>query len=540
MAEVDRFQAALDRVLAEARILRGAVPASLRQEADRLLEAQALLLADPALVDRTRGAILEGLPAERAWQEAVQDYLAIFSRIHDEDLRARAVQLGDVGRRVLAAMLGTFGPPPFVERKEAILVAETLGPTEALQLAMQPPMGLCLAKAAPMAPVAVVARRLDLPTVILLGEEFGTQLRPGDTLVVDGTTGLVEVRPDKETLAYYRERQQLLREARPAFNVMAPAHTADGWRVEVKADLEHPGNLLQALARGAEGVGLARTDFIYLGKKIPPGEDQQVEAYREILEQGSTDRVTFCTLSVGPEEALPFSAEPDMSNPLLGLRGARLSLAYLSAFREQLRAILRAGVGSAIGIAFPMIETLSEVRAALEWLRRAQQDLENARVPHGQDVTVALLLQTPLAVLNLPALVDEVDAFYLDLDRLAEYVMACDRHNLRVAHLFRPLHPVVLRLVGDAVAVAHRLGKRLDLCGESAGHPAVVALFLGLGVDGFCLQPERISPAKMVLPRLSVSEVQQLVRQALRLRTAAEVEALVEDFLQRRVPNASS
>ncbi len=539
MEEMDRFEQALGRVQREVHSLWGTMPAALRPEADRLLQAPILLLADPALVDRTRGAILEGQPAEVAWKEAVDSYLAIFASIRDEDMRSRAEELGDIGRRVLAAMLGTLVSSPLAG-VNAVVVAEGLGPSEALQLASQPPLGLCLAGGSLRSPAAIVARRLGLPAVVGLGEELLAQVQPNDIVVVDGASGVVENRPSSEALSHYRERQRLLQTARPVEDVTAPARTADGWRVDVRVDLEQPAGLVQALARGAEGVGLARTDYLFLGQPSPPTEEEQVTAYRQVLEQAPPGRLTFCTLSVGPEEALPFATEPEMRNPLLGLRGVRLSLAYLSAFREQLRAILRAGAGHALGVAFPMVETLSEMRAAQEWLRRAQQDMANARVPHCQDVTVALVLQTPVAIMSLPVLAEGVSGFFLDLDRLAEYLLACDRRNLRVAHLFRPLHPAVLRLVKEAVTVVHRLGQRLEACGDTAGSPGGVALLLGLGVDGFCLPVERIGPAKTLLRRLAVPEVQALAEQALRMQSAAEVEASVEDFAERRAPREES
>ncbi len=527
VAELGRFEQALQQAMEEIRALPTAVPPSLRREAERLLQAQSLLLGDPSLVDRTRGAILEGTPAERAWQAAVEAYLAIFPT-GDERLRARVTDLQDIGRRVLAALLGQAQPSPFEQAQGAVLVAELLTPTELLQLNRHAFEGIALAGGAPGTPVAVVARALELPAVVGLGEALWTQVRAGEMLVVDGGTGLVEVAPDAKTLARYRERQELLRTVRPAFDLTAPVRTADGWRVDVRVDLEHPAGLVAAMGRGAEGLGLVRTDFAFLGRSTLPTEEEQYQAYRGLLEQLPEGPVPFCTLSVGLEEHLPFPAEPQIGNPLLGLRGVRLSLAYLSAFREQLRAILRAGAGRPLTVVLPMVETLAELRAAREWLRRAQQDLANASLPHSEEVTVALLLQTPLAVLNLEALLEEVGQVYLDLDRLTEYLLACDRQNLRVVHLFRPFHPVVLRLVRQAVEAVHRRGLRLEVCGEGAGHSLAVPLLLGLEVDGFCLPAEWIPAAKAILRRLTVPEAQRLAGLALGLQSAPEVEMLME------------
>jgi phosphoenolpyruvate-protein kinase (PTS system EI component) len=532
--EVARFEDALERALEEVRELHAGAPALLRRDADRLLEAQSLLFEDPALVDRTRGTILQGLSGEQAWQEAVDSYLGIFSPLWDEDMRVRVADLRDVGRRVLAALLDRENAAPFAQARGKVVLAEMLGPAEALQLASQPLLGLCLARGTPTAPAAVIALRLGLPTVIGLGEGLLELAASGVNVVVDGSTGVVEIGPDEEALSYYRDRQRLLRAVKPAFDVTAPAHTADGWRVDVRADLDHPASLPQALARGAEGFGLIRTDFLFLGRQAPPGEEEQVAVYRDMLVQIPEGGVSFCTLSVGQEEPLPFPAEQDRGNPLLGLRGVRLSLAHLSAFRDQLRAILRVAVGRPLTIVFPMIATLAEMRAAMEWLRRAEQDLEAAGVAHVSEPPIALLLQPPLAVLNLEILGGEAAGFYLDLDRFTEYILACDRRNLQVAHLFRPLHPLVLRLVGEAVEAAHRQGKRLEVCGEAAGYPQAVVLLLGLGVDGFCLPPERIPGTKALLLRLTVPDAQELAERALRMTNAPEVESLLDEYLTRR------
>jgi phosphoenolpyruvate-protein kinase (PTS system EI component) len=413
------------------------------------------------------------------------------------------------------------------------VVASMLGPTEFIRLAAQPPLGLCLAAGALLPAAAAIARQLELPTVVGLGDSFVRQVQPANTVVVDGGTGLVEVEPEAEAVAYYRDRQRLLKVAAPTFDVTEPARTADGWRVDVRADLERPEQLVLALAQGAESVGLARSDFLFVGKSALPTEDEQEAAYRDLLGQLSVERVHFCTLSVGREEMLPFpieAAEP--RNPLLGLRGTRLSLAHLSAFREQLRALLRAAAGRTLGLVFPMLETVSEVRASQEWLRRAQLDLEHAGVPYCQDVTVSLLVQIPLALLRLEPLLAEADGCYLDLDRLAEYLQACDRGNRRVVHLFRPLHPAILHLVNDAVGLVHRQGKRLDVCGEAAGSPGAAALLLGLGVDGFCLPAEKIAATKRAVRAFTIPEAQELAESALRLQSAAEVEALTQDFLE--------
>ena len=533
-AEASRLQAALTLAAAELEELAEQMQASLgRQQAD-IFRAHALLLADDDLrFELARHIEEQGLPAEAAIQHAFLGAAQRYREQTDATLQQRAADIEDVGRRLLRIVRGEQQPvidlPP-----AAIVVAGDLSPSLTALLDRSRLAGLCTAGGGPQAHTAILARSMGVPAVVGLGSELLEVVKTGSVLAVDGANGHVIIQPDAETLAAYQAAQATWREEQLATwrAAQRPTATRDGLRVEVVANLGSAADADLALAAGAEGVGLLRTEFLFQERSTPPDEEEQYAIYRHVAQRMGARPLVIRTLDIGGDKPAPYLPLPHEANPFLGWRAIRISLALGDFFLTQLRALLRAAVHGNIHILLPMVSTVSEVQHVQVLLDLAAADLAEEGVAHRRDTPLGIMVEVPAAVQSVDQLAPLVDFFSIGTNDLTQYTFAADRTNERVAALADALHPAVLRQIDSVIRVAHAHGKWCGLCGELAGDADAIPVLLGLGLDEFSMAPARIPAAKQLINHLAMPVVRRLAQRSLNAVNGDAVRALVRGLVQ--------
>jgi len=518
-AELARLQRALEESKEQLSEIHVKAEVEVGEDTARIFEAHLMFLDDPVLLEEVRGRIeKERVNAEAALSDAIEGYAAIFDAMEDEYMRARAADVRDVGQRVLRNLLGS-GEEPLAELSSpVIVVARDLTPSDTAQMNKEMVQGFCTAMGGTTSHTAIMARILGIPAVVGLGD-VALSINNGDTLIIDGGEGVVKVAPDEETLERYARLEREFKVRRDEAKVAAqlPARTRDGHRVEVVANIGDVDSARIALEYGAEGVGLLRTEFLYLDRTTMPSEEEQYKAYRAIAELMGQRPLVIRTLDIGGDKQLPYLDIGDELNPFLGWRAIRLCLERTDLFKAQLRAILRAGHGHNVKVMFPMIADVDELRRAKALLAEARAELEAADVPFASKVEEGIMVEVPAAAIAADVLAQEVDFFSIGTNDLIQYTMACDRTNEKVAYLYQPLHPAILRLIKRVIEAAHQAGKWVGMCGEMAGDAEAIPILLGLGLDEFSMNAVAIPEAKAIIRSLSLAEAEGIAAKALSL-----------------------
>ncbi len=520
-AEWQRLEDALAQAEAEIRSLRARTAARAGEAQAAIFDAHALFLADPDLRARARALIWQGRSAAWAWQHVLDELIEAYQHLDDPYMQARIADLRDVQRRVLRLLLGQAapvlqGPTP------GILVADDLTPSDTAQLDPEAVQGIVTARGGPTSHVAVLARSLGIPAVVGVGPEVLT-VEPGTPLAVDGDTGQVWVRPPAAVVERLRGRRAAQAAATRADT--RPAFTRDGHRVPVWANIVTPDDARRAVALGAEGVGLMRTEFLFVGREAPPDEDEQYRVYRAVVEALQGRPLVIRTADIGGDKAVPYLQEQPEANPFLGWRGVRMALERPELFLTQARAILRAGARGPVWAMLPMVATLDEVRAAKALWAQAQDELQARGVAFDAHMPLGIMVEIPAAALLAEALAREVAFFSLGTNDLSQYTLAADRTNPRVAHLADAWHPAVLRLIARTVEAARSVGIPVGVCGELAGDPAAAVLLLGLGVDELSVNPPMVPQVKAALRVVTAAQARAWAHAALKMTSAAQVRA---------------
>ncbi|MGQ9686926.1 MAG: phosphoenolpyruvate--protein phosphotransferase [Thiobacillaceae bacterium] len=501
-----------------------------------ILRAQALMLDDPDLLQQARVGIEQGgLSAEAALHDAAELYAKALAGLADEYLRARAVDVRDAADRVLRVLLGVAEAPAPEPAVPSILVAPDLTPSDTVALDKSLILGFCTAEGGPTSHTAILAKALGLPAVVGLGPEL-LHIADGTELVVDGGAGVLLVQPDEETADQLGTKGEAMaaRLRRARQRAHEPAITRDGHRVEIAANIGEVEEAKAALAEGAEGVGLLRSEFLYLGRQHLPDEEEQYRAYRAILDILDPRPVILRTLDIGGDKELPYIELAREANPFLGVRGTRLGLARPELLIPQLRAALRSGAGRNFRLMLPMVATAEEVRRVRALLEQSRADLAAAGLPAGDDLPVGIMVETPAAALMADRLVHVADFMSIGTNDLAQYTMAADRTNPLLAPLANALNPAVLRLIERIVAASRAAGRWVGVCGEMGGDPLAIPILVGLGIDELSMAPPAIPVAKDLIRSLSRAEAQALAGRALQLESAEQV----ADFVASEVPAA--
>jgi phosphoenolpyruvate-protein phosphotransferase (PTS system enzyme I) len=486
-----------------------------------IMDAQCLMVRDPTMLDAVHKRIDAGQPAARAVQEAAADVKAVLEAMEDPYLAARAADVQDVADRIVRALQPELEAPPM--QVPCVLVAHDLTPSQTASIDRTLVRGFATDAGSPTSHTAILARALDIPAVVGLGD-LTERVQNGQEIALDGETGTVSLNPDtaqREALirgaAAQAEQKRQLHSLRDE-----PAQTRDGHRLTLAANIGSPDDVPAAVEAGAEGVGLFRTEFLFAGRDQMPGEDDQVEAYATVLRAMPDHTVVIRTLDVGGDKPLPYVPATREKNPFLGLRGIRYTLANPQVMRSQLRALLRASKYGKLAIMFPMVSELEQIEQARTLVSEARDEV-------GGEAEIGIMVEVPAAALIAHQLAAHVDFFSAGTNDLAQYVLAVDRINERIAVLYRPLHPAILSILAQTVAGAHDHGRWAGICGEMGGDLLAIPLLVGLGFDELSMTPNRIPAAKERIRSLEFAACRDLVHRARRCSTAAEVEQLVRE-----------
>jgi phosphocarrier protein FPr len=530
-AETDRLHAALDSARAACSSLQARTVRQAGDEQAEIFVFHRLLLEDKASVNTAEKIITdEGLCAEYAWKTTTDALARRYEVLEDEYQRARAADIYDIQNAVLMRLCET--PTRSLDSLEpGILVAGSLSPSEAANLDKEKITGICLETGTATTHAAIIASSLGIPAVVGVSGIL-SEVTDGQTLIVDAGVGRIIVDPDSTMLTKYTaERNQwLVERVRQQQAGKRPAMTTDGVRIGITANITGQGDLAQALAAGAEGIGLLRSELLFLNRSGKPGEDEQFEVYRAIASGMKGRQVIIRTLDIGGDKPIPYLYSEPEANPFLGLRGIRFTLAHRDIFLTQLRAILRASADTGIGIMFPMISSAQEFLVASQTLDEAKDQLKTAGIPFNIKLPVGVMIEVPSAVVLADQLARLVDFFSIGTNDLSQYVMAADRGNAQVAKLSDPFHPAVLRMIGQTTAAARQEGIPVAMCGALAGLPEAAPLLVGLGLDELSMNAPLIPTQKATIRKISKVSAGRLAEKALALSSVDEVRALLESY----------
>jgi phosphocarrier protein FPr len=487
-----------------------------------IFEAHLALLDDPELVKAALDRIEDGYAAARAWHEVTEAQAEELAALKSDLLAARAADVRDVARRVLRILTGADEERPGLPDDPVVLLARDLSPSDTVALDLDRVLGFCTALGGPNSHTAILARALGLPAIVGAGSDV-LALSNGIHVILDGASGQLTVEPDAEALTAAREakRRRSMRRAAALEAAGEPAITRDGHRMEIVANIGGVAESRQAAERGAEGIGLLRTEFLFLERSSAPTEDEQFEAYRDIAQAFDGQPVIVRTLDIGGDKPIPYLPLPYEENPFLGERGIRLCLARPELLRTQLRALLRASEHGFLRVMFPMIADLEELRRAKALVEEVRAELD---VP---PIEIGIMVEVPSAALLAEVFARKVDFFSIGTNDLTQYTLAMDRAHPTLAGQADGLHPAVLRLVDQTVRGAHAADRWVGVCGELAADPQAVPILVGLGVDELSVNVPAVPIVKAQVRSLELSTAQELAAQALQCGTAAEVRALV-------------
>lgn len=533
-AENARLDEALSKSQQELEAIKARTHQELGEKKAEIFESHLLILNDPELLTPVRDKInTEKVSAEFALNETAQQFISMFENMKSDYLKERAADMRDVTKRVLTHLLGLNYVNPAEISEEVIVVAEDLTPSDTAQLNRKYVKGFTTNIGGRTSHSAIMARSLEIPAVVGTKDVL-SQVNNGDLLIVDGLDGTVIVNPSPEVVEQYTaKRDQHLQQIEEWKKLReVPTVSRDGVHVELAANIGTPNDVAGVLENGGEGVGLYRTEFLYMGRTELPSEEVQFNAYKTVLEKMEGKPVVVRTLDIGGDKELPYLDLPKEMNPFLGFRAVRLCLERTDIFRTQLRALLRASIYGNLRIMFPMIATLDEFRQAKALLLEEKDKLAAEGVTVSEDIQIGIMVEIPATAVLADQFAKEVDFFSIGTNDLIQYTMAADRMNERVSYLYQPYNPAILRLVKMVIDAAHKEGRWAGMCGEMAGDSTAIPLLLGLGLDEFSMSATSILPARSQIAKLSKAEMQELAAKALQLSTAEEVVELVRGIQQ--------
>ena len=535
--EVSRLDDALAASIKDVELIKETALKNLGEEEAQVFDAHLMVLSDPELIGQVKDNITSNkVNAESALKEVTDMFISIFAGMEDNPyMQERAADIRDVSKRILAHLLGVKIPSPATIKDEVIIVAADLTPSDTAQLNRQYVKAFVTDIGGRTSHSAIMARSLEIPAIVGTKEVTSTA-KDGDIIIVDGLTGDVFLNPSEEVVAEYRAKAEAFAAQQSEWEKLkdSKTYTKDGHQVELAANIGTPKDLEGVVNNGAEGVGLYRTEFLYMDSHEMPTEEDQFEAYKAVLEGMNGKPVVVRTMDIGGDKELPYLPLPHEMNPFLGYRAIRISLNEPEMFRTQLRALLRASVYGKLRIMFPMIATLNDFRGAKALLEEEKAKLIAEGVAVSDDIQVGIMIEIPAAAVLAHQFAKEVDFFSIGTNDLIQYTMAADRMNERVSYLYQPYNPSILTLIKHVIDSAHKEGKWAGMCGEMAGDQTAVPLLVGLGLDEFSMSASSVLKTRSLIAKLTLSDMQALADKAINeCATVQEVEALVEEAVSK-------
>lgn len=467
----------------------------------------------------------ENINAEFAINETSDTYIKLFENIEDEYLRERADDIRDVMTRVIKILLGINNTDYSKLKENSIIIAKDLTPSDTAQIDKSKVAAMITEMGGKTSHAAIIARIMGIPTVVGL-ENITNKIKPNDFVICDGKSGKVLINPNQKQLKYYTQKKEKEEEVGNELKkqIGLSTVTKDGFEVSLSANIGTPRDVDMVLENDAEGIGLFRSEFIFMNRELSPTEDEQFEEYKEVLSRMNNKPVIIRTLDIGGDKNVPYIDIPKEMNPFLGYRAIRLCLGNIDVFRTQLRAILRASIYGNVKIMFPMISTMKELKDAKKILEEAKLELKKEGKPFKDNIEIGIMIEIPSAAIISDMLAREVDFFSIGTNDLIQYTLAVDRMNSKLSHLYSQYHPALLRLIKSIIENAHKAGIWVGMCGEAAGDPKLIPVFLGMGLDEFSMNAPSVLKSRYIIRGLKKKEMEQVAANTLNLENAVEVE----------------
>lgn len=534
--QIQLFEEALIKTRHEILDLQKRISEDMGKDSAQIFEAHLLVLEDRMLIEEVISRLkTENLTVAYIFQEVLKKYIAVFSRIEDDYLRERVSDINDVGKRILRHLLGKEGRGNLLANleKRVILVAHDLSPSETAIMHKENICGFVTDVGGKTSHTAIMAKSIEIPAVVGL-RQATEMIKNDDLLIVDGSLGLVIVNPDEAMLNSYHQEEDKLKGITQKFSQVKdlPALTPDNYKVTILANIELPEEIPSVKLHGAEGIGLYRTEYFYMNRKDLPSEEEQFVAYSSVAESFSPHQVTIRTLDLGGDKFISQLEIPREMTSFLGWRAIRFCLARPDIFKVQLRAILRASVFGQLRLMYPMISGIGELEQANKILEDCKNELNAEDIPFNKDIKVGTMIELPSAALTADLLARKSDFFSIGTNDLIQYSLAVDRANEKVAYLYEPTHPAVLRMIKNVIEAGHDNNIEVAMCGEMAGDEIMILILLGMGLDVFSVPSLAIPQIKYIIRSVTMEEARHIAHQALTLSTGKEVELYSQNRLR--------